>query len=164
MQIEEGQIVTIDFTLRNADGEVLESSADRGSITFKLGSQRMLPGLAKAMEGMKVGETRKGVIPAGQLVPRDAAPTRKVFFAEFPEGVEPGMGDRFQAKGPEGNPVIFEVTERHDDGVTVLLLHPLHDTEVSYEVEVLAARKSNLPPPPPVDLPDMSDLLDDDAD
>ncbi len=160
MRIEEGQIVTIEYTLRGQDGQVLESSKDRGAITFKLGSQRMLPGLAAAMEGMKVGETRKGIIPAGELVPRDAVPTRKVLFSEFPEGVEPSVGDRFQAKGPEGNPVIFEVSEGHDDGVTVLLLHPLHDTEVSYEVEVLAARKSNLPPPPPVDLPDMSDLLE----
>jgi len=160
MRIQEGQIVTIEYTLRGADGGVLESSRDRGSITFKLGSQRMLPGLAAAMEGMQVGETRKGVIPAGKLVPRDAAPTSKVLFSEFPDGVRPAVGDRFQAKGPEGNPVIFEVNEGHDDGVTVLLLHPLHDTEVSYEVEVLAARKSNLPPPPPVDLPDMSDLLE----
>lgn len=160
MRIEEGQIVTIEYSLRSAAGDVLESSKDRGPVTFKLGSERMLPGLAKAMEGMQVGEVRKGVIPAGELVPRASAPSRKVLFTEFPEGVEPKVGDRFQARNPEGQPVTFEVSERHDDGVTVLLLHPLHDTEVRYEVEVLAARKSNLPPPPPVDLPDMSDLIE----
>lgn len=162
MQIVEGQIVTIEYTLRNPKGDVLESSADRGSVTFKLGSDRMLPGLAKAMEGMRVGETRKGVIPPGELVPRSAVPSRNVLFSEFPGGLKPQIGDRFQAKSPEGQPVVFEVSERRDDGVTVLLLHPLHDTEVRYEVTVLAARKSNLPPPPPVDLPDMSDLLESD--
>lgn len=159
MRIEDGQVVTINYTLRNADGEVLESSAERGAISFQLGAQRMLPGLAKAMVGMSVGETRKGVIPPGELVPREVVPTQSIPLAEFPAGVEPSIGDRFGAKSAEGQPVIFEVSERGDDSVTVLLLHPLHDTEVHYEVEVLAARKANLPPPPPVDLPDMTDEL-----
>ncbi len=159
MQIAEGLVVTIEYTLRDAAGKVLESSADRGPVTFKIGSDRMLPGVEKAIDGMTVGETRKGVIPPGELVPRKATATREVSFSEFPEGVRPDVGDRFQAKGVDGNPVVFEVLEKHDAGVKVQLLHPLHDTEVHYEVRVLAARKSNLPPPAPLDVPDLTDEL-----
>lgn len=160
MQIADGHIVTLTYTLRDADGTVLESSADRGPLTFTLGSQRMLPGLAQAITGMAVGETRKGVIPAGKLVPREAAPRQFIALGEFPPGTAPKLGDRFAAKNPEGQPVVFEVVERRDDGVTVLLLPPLHDTEVHYEVEVIAARKPNLPPPPPIDLTDMTDMTE----
>lgn len=159
MEIHEGLVVTIEYTLRDARGEVLETSADRGPVTFKLGSDRMLPGLARALDGMKVGETRRGVIPPGQLVPREMTATRQVGLTEFPKGVEPDVGDRFKARGPDGQPVLFEVVERSGDTVTVQLLHALHETEVHYEVTVLAARKSNLPPPPPVDVEDLTDDL-----
>ena len=159
MQIAEGQIVTIEYTLRNADGEVLEASAERGPVTFKLGSDRMLPGLAKVVDGMSVGESRAGVIPPGELVPREFTASRDVPRSEFPEGLDPKVGDRFKAKDLDGQPVLFEVTKTTDEHVIVQLLHILHDVEVHYEVKVLAARKSNLPPPPPVDVPDMTDLL-----
>lgn len=160
MRIADGLVVTIEYTLRDAAGEVLESSADRGPVTWKLGSERMLPGIANAIEGMEVGESRTGIIPPGELVPRDTTRTRDVALGEFPEGLDPKLGDRFQAKDEGGHPVIFEVTARTDEAVTVQLLHVLHDQEVHYEVKVLAARKSNLPPPPPVDVPDMTEDIE----
>ncbi len=160
MQISDGQVVTIEYTLKDADGVLVESSEGRGPITFKLGSDRMLPGVAKAIEGMTVGESRSGVIPPGELLPREVTRTRQIPTGEFPEGLDPKPGDRFQAKDENGQPVIFEVTERSESSVTVQLLHVLHDKEVHYEVKVLAARKSNLPPPPPVDVPDMTDDLE----
>lgn len=159
MEIREGDVVTIEFSLRNSDGEVLESTAAQGPISFKLGSDRMLPGVAQAITGMKIGEQREGRIAPGALVPLDALPPRRVLLSEFPPGVKPGLGDRFQAKDADGKPVTFEVVKQTDEAVEVVLLHPLHDTEVHYEVKVLAARKSNLPPPPPVDLPDLTDEL-----
>ncbi len=164
MRIADGLVVTIEYTLKDAGGAVLESSAERGPVTWKLGSERMLPGIANAIEGMEVGESRTGIIPPGELVPRETTRTRDVALAEFPKGLDPKLGDRFQAKDESGHPVIFEVTKCTDEAVTVQLLHVLHDQEVHYEVKVLAARKSNLPPPPPVDVPDMTDdlLLSDD--
>ncbi|MCA9543795.1 MAG: FKBP-type peptidyl-prolyl cis-trans isomerase [Myxococcales bacterium] len=163
MKIGNGQVVTIEYTLKDSDGSVLETSKDKGAITFVLGSERMLPGLAKAMEGMAVGETRTGTIPPGQLVPISATGTRRVGFNEFPQGTRPGLGDRFQARGVDGQALQFEVTEVQDDAVVVHLLHPLHDHEIFYEVSVLAARRVSVPPPPPgvEDADDVVDLTDD---
>ena len=162
MQISEGLVVTIEYTLRDGAGVVLESTKDRGAVTFKMGSVRMLPGLEKAIEGMEVGESRTGRIPPGELVPKGFTATREVPRAEFPQGVAPDVGMRFQAKDADGKALHFEVIEATDEVVQVQLLHPLHDTEVHYEVSVIAARRSNLPPPPPVDVPDLTDdLLED---
>ncbi len=162
MQIADGQVVTIEYVLKDQDGNVVESSAERGPVTFKLGSDRMLPGIANAIEGMEIGETRTGTIAPGELIPKESCRTQRVLLTEFPEGVSPGMGDRFSAKDEAGHPVVFEVFEKDDESVTVYLLHPLHEKALDYEVKVLAARKSNLPPPPPVDVPDMTeDLLED---
>lgn len=159
MEVVDGLVTTIEYTLKDAAGEVLESSQDRGAITFKMGSDRMLPGLAKVIKGMKVGETREGIIPPGELVPAETTAKRDIPRAEFPEGLSPKLGDRFQAKDHNGQPVIFEVIEESKEAVKVQLLHILHEREIHYEVKVLAARRSNIPPPPPVDVPDMTDDL-----
>ncbi|MEZ4463291.1 MAG: FKBP-type peptidyl-prolyl cis-trans isomerase [bacterium] len=165
MRIEEGQVVTIEYALKDGTGKVLESSQQGGAITFRYGVDRMLPGLARAMEGMAIGETRTGTIPPGQLVPAEGTAHRVVQAGEFPAGAKPTVGDRFQARGPDGRPLLFEVAEvLPDGGARVHLLHALHDVEVHYEVTIKAARKAGLPPPPPVDLPDLSeDLLDEEG-
>lgn len=159
MQIADGHIVTIEFTLRDAEGKTLESTDDSGPITFTLGKDRMLPGLAKVIQGMTVGETREGKIAPGELVPKHVTGKRVVPSKEFPGGNLPDLGARFQAKGANGQPLIFEVVEKTDAHCTVQLLHPLHDVEVAYTVKVVAARRANIPPPPPVDAEDLTDDL-----
>ncbi len=126
MEIATGFVVTIEYTLRDAAGKVLETSSERGPITFRLGSDRMLPGVEKVLHGMKVNEVRTGIIPPGQLVPLTATGYRHVGWEEFPEGMRPELKQRFQAKGVDGQPVLFEVVEKDDTGVRVHLLHPLH--------------------------------------
>lgn len=163
MEITEGLVVTIEYTLKDDGGKVLESSDEMGSISFKLGDKRLLPGLANVIRGMTVGEARTGTIAPGELAPRETCPTRRVLLSEFPQGVEPKIGDRFQAKDADARPVMFEVFEKTDDAAQVHILHILHDTEVHYDVKVLAARKANLPPPPPIDVPDLTDDILEDA-
>lgn len=157
MQIANGHVVTIEFTLKDSGGAVLESTEGGGPITFTMGKDRMLPGLAKAIEGMTVNETREGTIAPGELVPPGAK--RVVQKNEFPGGNLPEVGARFQAKGANGQAVNFEVVSKTDAQCTVQLLHPLHDVEVHYTVTVVAARRGNVPPPAPVDVPDLTDEL-----
>ncbi len=156
MIIEDGLVVTLEFTLKDSAGKVLEST---DNLLFKMGEDPMLPGLAKAMVGMKVGEKRTGTIAPGELVPANPKHRRDVLFSEFPGGEAPAVGTRFQAKGADGNPVIFEIVEKKKSSVQVQLLHILHETEVHYEIKIISARRANLPPPAPVDVPDMTDLL-----
>lgn len=169
MQIEPGLVVTIEYSLRDADGQVLEASEEKAPMTFVIGTDRMLPGLAAVLLKMKVGESRQGVIPPGELIPLDSLPMRRVPLSEFPQGHTPKLGDRFQAKGPQGQPVQFEVSELQAQAVIVRVLHPLHEVAVHYDVKVLAARRASIPPPPPMaddeallDLTDeLLDLTDD---
>lgn len=151
MEIAEGLVVTLDFTLTDPAGKVIETTQGGEPITFQFGGRHILPGLAKAIEGMKVGESRTGKIPAGSLVPRDAGGKRRVPRSELPAGASPKVGDRFAAKeAGHAQPVQLEVLTVDAQGIEVLLLHPLHDTEVGYDVTVRAVRRPNVPPPPPV--------------
>lgn len=159
MEIAEGLIVTLDFTLTDPSGKVIETTEGSEPITFQFGGRHILPGLASAIEGLKVGETRQGKIPAGQLVPRDAMGKRRVLRTELPPGAAPKVGDRFAAKDAgHAQPVQLEVVGTDDSGIDVLLLHPLHDVEVGYDVSVRSVRRPNVPPPPPMSIDE--DLTD----
>lgn len=151
MEITDGLVVTLDFTLTDPAGKVIETTSGGEPITFQFGERHILPGLAKAIVGLKPGENRTGKIPAGELVPRDALGSRRVPRAELPAGASPKVGDRFAAKeAGHAQPVTLEVTSVTDEAIEVLLLHPLHSVEVGYEVTVRAVRRPNVPPPPPV--------------
>ena len=159
MEISEGLFVTLDFTLTDPSGKILESTAGKEPISFVFGSRNILPGLAKVLGGMKAGESKKGTIAAGQLVPRELGAKRQVARPELPPGAQPKVGDRFAAKDVgHAQPVQLEVTAVSPQGVDVVLLHPLNDVEVAYDVTVRSVRRPNVPPPPPMSVDE--DLTD----
>ena len=60
--IEKGSTVKIDYTLKDDKGEVLDTSSGKEPLAFKQGVQQIIPGLDKALLGMKVGDTKKVVV------------------------------------------------------------------------------------------------------
>ena len=59
-----GQTVVVHYTGWLADGTKFDSSLDRGEpITFVLGSGQLIPGFDEGVVGMKVGGTRRLIIP-----------------------------------------------------------------------------------------------------
>ncbi|HID93718.1 MAG TPA: hypothetical protein EYP60_06445 [bacterium (Candidatus Stahlbacteria)] len=84
MVIQNGSRVWFDYTL-TVDGEVVDSSEGRGPLQYTHGEGKIIPGLSRQLEGMRVGEERKiEVLPEeayGQVNP-DA-------FQEVPRSVLP---------------------------------------------------------------------------
>jgi FKBP-type peptidyl-prolyl cis-trans isomerase len=63
-EAQNGQTVSVDYTGWLADGTKFDSSLDRGQpITFTLGGGQIIPGFDEGVVGMKVGETRRLIIP-----------------------------------------------------------------------------------------------------
>jgi FKBP-type peptidyl-prolyl cis-trans isomerase SlyD len=56
MRIEKNSVVTIDFTLRDVDGDVLESSEENGPLVYMHGTGELPPGIERALEGKSAGE------------------------------------------------------------------------------------------------------------
>ena len=50
-------VVSFHYTLKNADGEEMESSREGEPMSYLHGANNIIPGLEKAMEGRAAGDT-----------------------------------------------------------------------------------------------------------
>ena len=167
MQIKKGEKVRLDYELRVRGGAEIESSKKTGPIIYEHGAGKMLPALEKRLEGMAIGDEKRGVIPAAEAFPEASLPTRDLPRKEFPASEKLEVGRAFEAKGPNGQPVTFKIVTAGDDKVTVRFLHPLQGKDLEFYIKVLMIddpkarrREGTAPPPLP---PDAIAAVDDDG-
>ncbi|RAP28155.1 peptidylprolyl isomerase [Candidatus Marinamargulisbacteria bacterium SCGC AG-343-D04] len=60
---EDGDIVTVHYTLSYTNGTIYDSSHGKDPLTFTLGSKEFIPGFESAIKSMEVGETKTITIP-----------------------------------------------------------------------------------------------------
>ena len=143
MQIEKDKVVSIDYTLTDPQGQVLDSSQGRGPLTYMHGAKNIIPGLERELEGKNTGDAVKVTVPAAeaygerderlvQPVPRDA-------FKSV-ESIEPGM--RFQATGPNGAQGVVTIVKVDPDQITIDANHPLAGVPLTFDVKVVDVRNA----------------------
>lgn len=59
MSISQGKTISIEYTLKLEDKTVVDSNVGGGPLTFIHGSHQIIPGLEKALEGMKIGDIKE---------------------------------------------------------------------------------------------------------
>lgn len=142
MQVSKDKVVSIDYTLRDDQGQVLDTSSGREPLPYLHGAQNIIPGLEAALEGKRVGDTLSvTVLPADAYGERDAELVQDVPRDRF-QGVsqiEPGM--QFQAQTPQGRRIVT-VTKVDDQNVTVDANHPLAGQTLHFEVTVKDVRQA----------------------
>ena len=139
MHIAKHTVVSIDYTLTDKEGSVLDSSKGREPLVYIHGTGSIVVGLEEALEGKDKGATIKASVPPekgyGQ---RDAKLTQKVPRSMFDvQDLSPGM--RFHAQAEHGSQVVT-VTAVDKDSVTVDANHPLAGETLNFEVTVVDVR------------------------
>ena len=139
MQIAPNKVATIDYTLTDDTGEVLDSSKDQGPLTYLHGAGNIIPGLEAALEGKSAGDSLNIKVEPDQAYgERDAGLVQTIPRDEFPDDdIEVGM--QFRTDSHSG-PRILTVVEVTDDDVTVDANHPLAGQTLSFEVKVVNVR------------------------
>lgn len=151
MKITSGYKVQIEFELAVKGGAVIE----RSTVEYVQGEGKILPALEKRLDGMATGEEKSGEIPAAEAITEESLPTKEVLRSEFPKEAKLAVGQVFEAKGPQGEPVSFKLVKVTDDKVTIRFLHPLVGKDLTFRVKVLrvtdpkAKRRPAAAPPPP---------------
>lgn len=141
MTIENNKVVTLEFTVKNADtNEVIETSQGGEPLLYIHGHSNIVPGLEAALAGKKVGDSYEVMVtPEEGYGVRDEALVQEVPLAAFQgvDNVEVGMA--FTADGPQGE-VVVEVTSVEGDIVTIDGNHPLADVTLAFSGEITDVR------------------------
>ena len=131
MKIESGRRVKMEYTL-TLDGNVIESSDEKGPLEFKVGSGEVpIAELEEQLMGLKEGDEKEGAFPLPGEHPKETLPR-----ANFPEGAKLEPGEAFEAHRPDGAPVVFKVAEVSGDQVTVEII-----PRMVYKVKILEVTK-----------------------
>lgn len=141
MKIEQHQVVSIDYELKNDNGDVLDSSAGQEPLTYLHGTGGLIPGLEKALEGKSADDELEVTIPPAEAYGEfDDSLVQKVTKAAFDgvDNIEPGM--QFQAQGNAGEVQSITVIEVEGDDVTIDANHPLAGETLHFSVQIREVR------------------------
>lgn len=140
MQIAKDKVVTIDYTLKDDDGNVLDTS-EGGDFAYLHGARNVIPGLEKALTGKSSGdELNISVSPEEGYGVRDPEMTHTLQRSMFQSDEEIEAGMQFYAEGPDGQMVLVTIVAVDGDMVTVDGNHPLAGVNLKFNVKVVAVR------------------------
>lgn len=140
MKIEKDKVVSIEYTLRDDSGEVLDSSEGREPLAYLHGNGNLIPGLEAQLEGRSANESLKvSVAPADGYGEFDAAQIVDVPRSQFTGVADLAVGMQFTASGPEGQRVVT-VTKVGLETVTVDGNHPLAGQTLNFDVKIVDVR------------------------
>ncbi|SFM47746.1 FKBP-type peptidyl-prolyl cis-trans isomerase [Halopseudomonas yangmingensis] len=144
MQISANKAVSIDYTLTNDGGEVIDSSAGGQPLVYLHGAGNIIPGLESALEGKQVGDELNVSIEPEEAYGEFSAELVAVLGRQMFEGVdELEVGMQFHASAPDGGMQIVTITALDGDEVTVDGNHPLAGQRLTFEVKVIDIRDAS---------------------
>ena len=143
MQIADKMVVTIDYTLKDDNGTVLDSSTE-GNFAYLHGAHNIIPGLESALSGKTAGdEVEVSVSPAEGYGERNDSMIQSVPRDMFDSEQEIQVGMQFHAQSPEGEMIVVTVTDVADDDITVDGNHPLAGVNLNFGVKVVDVREAS---------------------
>lgn len=142
MQIAKNRVISIDYTLTDAQGTELDSSQGRGPLDYIHGIGNIIPGLEAALEGKSKGDQVNAVIPPEKAYgTRDENLVQQLPRSQFDTDQDIRVGMQFQATGETG-PRVVTVVNVDLDNVTIDANHPLAGLTLHFDVTVKDIREA----------------------
>ncbi len=143
MQISANMVVSIDYTLTDDQGTVIDSSEGRGPLAYIQGIGNIIPGLERALEGKSKGDSLQvKVAPEDGYGERSDELTQAVPKQMFEGSDEIQVGMQFQTM-TEAGPQVVTVVAIDDEHVTVDANHPLAGENLNFDVTVVDIREAS---------------------
>jgi FKBP-type peptidyl-prolyl cis-trans isomerase SlyD len=143
MQISDKHVVSMNYTLKDDQGVVLDTSENRDPLQFIVGSGMIIPGLEKELHGKEKGDTLSVTVqPEDGYGEYDETQMVTVTKGQFQEGLDIKTGMQVQAQSPDGAIQILTVKEVEGDNVTLDANHPLAGQTLHFDVQVEDVREA----------------------
>ena len=141
MQIGKDKVVTIDYTLEDNDGTVIDSSEGGDPFSYIHGVGGAIPGLEAALEGKSAGdELSVSLTPDQAYGERDETLVQVIAKDRFETEGELEVGMQFRASTNAGETRVVTITKVDHDDITVDGNHPLAGVTLNFAVVVRHVR------------------------
>jgi FKBP-type peptidyl-prolyl cis-trans isomerase SlyD len=145
--IQTGSSVSLEYTLKDEAGKVLDSNKGKTPLTFTHGQRQIIPGLERELIGLHAGDEKQVVVK-----PEDAyGPVIPNAQTEVPKDVIPKeglkVGTTLMARSGSGDVRPVVVKEIKENTVVLDLNHPLAGKTLFFDVKVLDVEPPVAPAP-----------------
>lgn len=145
MSISEGKEISIEYTLKLEDQTVVDTNVGDQPLTYVHGTHQIIPGLEKALEGMKVGERKEVTVNPeegyGIINPKAFLEADKKLIPEDALKVD----SLLQGQDDNGRTFTARVSEIKEQTVVLDLNHPLAGKTLFFDVKVLDIAEAHKP-------------------
>ena len=135
--IQIGSTVQLEYKLTDEKGTVLDTNEGKDPLIYTQGQGQIIPGLEKALVGLRVGYAKHVVVPSDEAY----GPVRSEAFVEIPkERLLPKLqtvGAHLVAQGKNGQPVHAFVKEIKEKTIVLDINHPLAGKALTFDVKVV---------------------------
>lgn len=141
MKITTNSVVSLDYTLKNNEGEILDTSNGRAPLVYLQGVGALIPGLESEIEGMEQGEKKTVIVqPENGYGTKSDELLHVVPASGFQGDInELQIGLQVQLDTEQG-PAIATIAKVENDEVTLDLNHPLSGVVLHFDIEVVDVR------------------------
>lgn len=142
MNVEKNRVVSLNYTLKNSEGAILDTSEGRSPLVYLHGVGALIPGLELKLEGEGIGAKISAVIPPEEAY---GEPSEEMFYKVPASGF---AGDEEMAVGmqvqldTENGPALAVICNIDGEEVTLDLNHPLAGVELYFDVEIMDVREA----------------------
>lgn len=136
------QVIGFHYTLKDKDGNLIDSSEGQSPLLYLEGSGQIIPGLEKELTVLAVGDKKNVEIKASDAYGEVIEDLRiTVQKSQFPEDKDITVGDQFQVNN-EPNAPVFTVISIEGDDVNIDGNHPMAGHDLFFDVEITEKREA----------------------
>ncbi len=140
MIISKDKVVTIDYSLTDEEGELIDSSVGEEPLIYLHGHHGIIPGLEQALAGHRTGDKVEVSIPPEEgYGDWDEDLVEVVAKEDFDDQEDLEIGTQFETETDDGIR-LATVIDIEGEEVTVDLNHPLAGMTLNFDVTVLDVR------------------------
>jgi FKBP-type peptidyl-prolyl cis-trans isomerase SlyD len=143
MKIGKNSVVSMEYTLKDDAGEVVDSSEGSEPLTYLHGHGQIVAGLERALDGKVKGDkVTVTVSPKDGYGERNDKKVMQIERSRLPGEMKPEVGMQLAAEGPGGEVVPLWITKIAGDDITLDGNHPMAGKALHFAVEIKDIREA----------------------
>lgn len=143
MVVTEGDVVSVEYTIRLEDDRIIETTVGESPLVYTHGQNEILRGLEAGLHGMELGTSRMVTIqPAdayGEIHPEGFFEVQR---NRVPEEAQ-RIGMKLEATAPDGRTVFPYVAEIKPEVIVLDLNHPLAGQTLRFDVRIMDIQRGD---------------------